>query len=75
VVSANNGGMTVAETQVVLDSELERIEQWRVQELGRAGYPAGDAGELATRHDVDLHVAVDLLAQGCPVPVALQILL
>jgi hypothetical protein len=67
--------MTVAETNFAVDSELERIEQWRVEELGRAGYPPRDADRLATRHDVDLHVAVGLLAKGCPVPVALQILL
>jgi hypothetical protein len=67
--------MTAAETRLVLDTELERIEQWRAEELERAGYPVRDAATLAGRHDVDLHLAIDLVSQGCPVPVAMQILL
>jgi hypothetical protein len=67
--------MTAAETWVTLESEVERIEQWRAEELERAGYPVRDAAMLAGRHDVDLHLASDLVAQGCPVPIALQILL
>jgi hypothetical protein len=67
--------MTAAETRLVLDTELERIEQWRAEELERAGYPVRDAARLAGRHDVDLHLAIDLVSQGCPVPVAMQILL
>jgi hypothetical protein len=67
--------MTAAETRLALDSELDRIEQWRAEELERAGYPASDAARLARRHDVDLHQAIDLISQGCPVPVAVEILL
>jgi hypothetical protein len=67
--------MTAAETRLVLDTELERIEQWRAEELRRIGYPRRDASRLAARHDVDLHLAIDLIRQGCPVPVAMQILL
>jgi hypothetical protein len=67
--------MTAAEAQLPLESELERIEQWRAEELERAGYPVRDAELLAHRLDVDLHLAIDLISQGCPVPVALQILL
>jgi len=67
--------MTAAETRLPLDSELERIEQWRAEELERAGYSVRDAAELAARHDVDLHLAIDLVRQGCPIQVALQILL
>jgi hypothetical protein len=67
--------VTAAETQLAEDTELERIEQWRAEELERAGYPVRAAAELAARHDVDLHLAVDLLRQGCPAGVALQILL
>jgi hypothetical protein len=66
--------MTAAETALALDTEIDRIEQWRAEELERAGYPLIAAGELATRHDVDLHLAIDLLRQGCPVEIALQIL-
>ncbi len=57
------------------ESEIERIERWRAGELERAGYDASAASELALRHDVDLHRAIDLLRQGCPADLALQILL
>jgi hypothetical protein len=67
--------MTAAETRVPVDSELERVEEWRAEELERAGYPIRDAAVLAARHDIDLHFAVDLIRQGCPIQVALQILL
>ena len=66
--------MTAAETRLVFDTELERIEQWRQEELERAGYPVRAAAGLAARHDVDLHLAGDLLRQGCPLEVALDIL-
>ena len=67
--------MTAAETRLALDTELDRIEQWRAEELERAGYPVDEAARLAGRHDVDLHQAIDLIRQGCPVPVAVEILL
>ena len=56
-------------------AELERVEAWRAEELERAGYLPEAAAEIAARHDVDLHRAVDLLRQGCPHDVALAILL
>jgi hypothetical protein len=67
--------MTAAEAGVQVDSELERIEGWRAEELKRAGYERRAARELAARHDVDLHQAVDLVRRGCPQNVALRILL
>ena len=67
--------MTAAETQLALDTELDRIEQWRAEELERAGYPRHDAARLAERHDVDLHLAIDLISRGCSPQVALDILL
>jgi hypothetical protein len=72
---AESSYMTAAETQLVHDTELERIEQWRAEELERAGYPRHDAARLAERHDVDLHLAIDLISRGCPSQVALDILL
>jgi hypothetical protein len=66
--------MTAAETRLALENELDRIEQWRAEELERAGYPVRDAARLAARHDVDLHLAIDLISQGCPAPVAVEIL-
>jgi hypothetical protein len=67
----------VAVTDITLadPTEMERIERWRAEELERAGYEPRAAGRLAVRHDVDLHVAVDLLARGCPADLALRILL
>jgi hypothetical protein len=67
--------MTAAETRLVYDTELDRVEEWRAEELERAGYPVREAARFAARHDVDLHLAVDLISQGCPVPVAVEILL
>jgi hypothetical protein len=56
-------------------TELDRVEEWRRQELERAGYGVAGARELAQRHDIDLHAAVALLERGCPADVALKILL
>ena len=67
--------MAAADLDVKMDTELERIERWRAEELQRAGYDRKQAAKLAARHDVDLHVAVDLLRRGCPLEVALEILL
>jgi hypothetical protein len=55
--------------------ELERVELWRLDSLERAGYDAESAAVLAASPEVDLHCAVSLLEQGCPVDLALQILL
>ena len=67
--------MTAAEGGLVEDTEIERIEAWRTQELRRAGFDRPAANAVATRHDVDLHFAVDLLRRGCPPELALKILL
>jgi hypothetical protein len=67
--------MSAAELETLYDTELDRIEQWRHQELERAGYDSESALVLAASHDVDLHDAVKLLKRGCTVDLALQILL
>ena len=67
--------MNAVETPIQLETELERIESWRLEELGRAGYSSAAASMLATRHDVDLHHAVELRLAGCPEDIALRILL
>jgi hypothetical protein len=67
--------MSAAELELMHVTEIDRIEQWRHQELERAGYDAESALVLAASHDVDLHEAVDLLKRGCTVDLALQILL
>ena len=67
--------MTTADLHVVEETEQDRVEHWRAQELVRAGYDPGDATALAARHDIDLHFAVQLLEQGCPLETALDILI
>jgi hypothetical protein len=59
----------------IVETELERVERWRADELIRAGYDPGAALDLASRLDIDLHTATDLLERGCPADLAAQILL
>lgn len=59
----------------IVETELERVERWRAEELMRAGFDPSAASELASRLDVDLHRAIDLLDRGCPADLALRILL
>ena len=63
--------MAAAETTT--ETEQERIERWRAEELERAGYESTAASLLASRPDVDLHYAIDLLRNGCAPELALQI--
>jgi hypothetical protein len=65
--------MTVAETQI--REEIELVEAWRAEQLETAGYDAQTATEIAMRLDIDLHLAIDLLASGCSAELAAQILL
>jgi hypothetical protein len=52
-----------------------RVESWRLHILIEAGYPLPLAEKIA-HSDVDLHVAVDLVARrGCTPAVAAKILL
>lgn len=67
--------MAQTEIHVLEDTELERIQAWRAEELERAGYGTRAAGRLAARHDIDLHRAVGLVEQGCPPELAVKILL
>ena len=67
--------MAATDIYLVDQTEIERIERWRADELERAGFQPRAAGRLAVRHDVDLHTAIDLLERGCPQDLALKILL
>jgi hypothetical protein len=67
--------MSQTEVHVLEDTELEKIERWRAEELERAGYGTRAAGRLAARHDIDLHYAKELLDLGCPPELAIKILL
>ena len=66
--------MPAADVQIQETTEQERIEQWRARALERAGYSLEAAAELAVRADIDLHLAVELLENGCPADTALRIL-
>lgn len=67
--------MASTDLQILVETESERIERWRAEELERAGYEPRAAATIAVRPDIDLHLAVDILARGCPPDVALKILL
>jgi len=67
--------MSAAHLTEAPELEIEAVELWRLLSLSRAGYDAESAAVLAASHDIDLHCAMSLLEQGCPVELALQILL
>ena len=64
----------VIESDDPAETEKGRVSLWRWQELLRAGYGLAEAFLLAVRHDVDLHLALDLPDRGCPHETAVRIL-
>jgi hypothetical protein len=50
------------------------IEDWRYHQLLAAGWPEQQALVLAANHEIDLHLACDLLTQGCDLALAWEIL-
>jgi len=64
---------TAADTEI--RDETEVVEGWRAEQLEMAGYGAQAAAKIARRYDIDLHIAIDLLASGCEPEPALKILL
>jgi hypothetical protein len=67
--------MEQAQTQRPRLDELERVLDWRFDALEAGGYNPVAALALANSPDIDLHVAVGLLANGCSQETALRILL
>ena len=59
----------------LVETELERVERWRADELMRGGYDPAVAAKIAARLDVDIRQAISMLENGCPPDLALQILL
>jgi hypothetical protein len=55
-------------------SERSKVESWRLHVLIEAGYPLLLAERLASS-EADLHVAVELVGQGCTHETAAEILL
>ena len=51
------------------------VDDWRFQQLLAAGWPERQALVLAAQHDIDLHLACNLLAHGCDLVLAWEILL
>jgi hypothetical protein len=54
--------------------DAPQVLRWRFERLVEAGYDSGTAASLAARVEVDLHLAVRLLRNGCPPATALRIL-
>ena len=54
--------------------ERAKVESWRLHVLMEAGYPLPLAERLAGS-EADLHVAVELVRQGCAPETAAEILL
>lgn len=63
-----------AEPEPEWAAELNHVEEWRLEELRRAGWGAFYAFRLAVDLNVDLHRACDLLKSGCDPDRAMDIL-
>ena len=55
-------------------SERSKVESWRLHVLIEAGYPLHVAERLAAS-EADLHLAVELVSNGCAHATAAEILL
>jgi len=55
-------------------TEQSKVESWRLHVLIEAGYPLNTAERLAAS-EADLHLAVELLGNGCEHDTAAEILL
>jgi hypothetical protein len=66
---------TISHELDALETEEERVLTWRQSSLLAAGYDLRMALKLALRPDVDLHLAVGLRRNGCPLETAARILL
>ena len=58
----------------VVEPETRLVVGWRFEELRDAGYDERDAMELALRTEIDLHLALELVRNGCPLETAVRIL-
>lgn len=59
---------------VEVESEQGKVEGWRLHVLIEAGYPLSLAERLAAS-EADLHLAVELVGNGCEHETAAEILL
>lgn len=65
--------MSAVETYI--ETESERVERWRTDELLRVGYDFETAIVIAADQKIDLHQAIELVERGCPPDVAARILI
>jgi hypothetical protein len=65
--------MSAVETYI--ETEAERVERWRMEELLRVGFDLESATLLASELEIDLHGATDMVERGCPPDLAARILL
>ena len=65
--------MSAVETYI--ETESERVERWRTDELLRVGFDFETATVLAAEPGVDLHAAIDMIERGCSPDLAARILL
>lgn len=63
-----------SDVEVEAQDERDRITQWRIARLLEAGYESDYALLIGIDQSIDLHHAIRLLEDGCPVDTALQIL-
>jgi hypothetical protein len=61
-------------TEVEVPTETQKVEDWRLHVLIEAGYPLSMAKRLA-QSEADLHLAVNLVGNGCSHGTAVEILL
>jgi len=57
-----------------IQTERGKVESWRLHVLIEAGYPLNLAERLASS-EADLHLAVELVSNGCEHETAAEILL
>jgi len=65
----------MAAVETPIETESERVERWRTEELIRVGFDPDVATLMAIEPSVDLHAAIDLIGRGCPPDLAARILL
>lgn len=61
-------------TPLELQRGAAEVMRWRFERLLESGYDAPTASWIAKHVDIDLHLAVRLVRDGCPPDTALSIL-
>lgn len=67
--------MTAAQFEQLEDEVAVEVLRWRFDVLMRSGFDMEQSATIAANVEIDLHLAADLLARGCPTDTALRILL